>query len=91
MTLAFVHIEKAAGMSIHKTLKQAFGGRYLVVEAPPGQDGAKYAFDATACRRLRFLYPQLSGVGGHWVRPFSDLKDALPDLGYWTILRDPVK
>ncbi len=91
MTLAFVHIEKAAGMSVHKILKQTFGSRYLVVEAPSGRDGTGYVFDSDAYKRVRFLYPNLAGIGGHWIRPFSDLNHGLSQLSYWTIVRDPIK
>lgn len=91
MKLAFVHIEKAAGMSVHKILKRAFGSKYMVVEPPPLEDGATYIFDSAAYNQIRFLYPRLLGIGGHWIRPYSDLSISIPQLRYWTIVRDPVK
>ncbi|MCC5848359.1 MAG: hypothetical protein JJU29_09710 [Verrucomicrobia bacterium] len=83
--IAFIHIYKCAGTTFNVLLRNHFGlghldrfgfrERWLT-----GQD----------LRRLRRVYPWLQSIGGHPVRPMSDLETAMPDLRYYTFLRDPL-
>lgn len=85
--LAFVHIEKTAGLSLQQVLKRSFGTRYCPVERWRFGD---QLFSARDYRELRLLYPRLAALGGHWVRPMGDLEEAAPGLRWWTFLREPL-
>lgn len=85
--LAFVHIEKAAGTSVHQILKRSYGMRYCPVEAWRFDDAP---FSARDLRWLGLLYPRLLALGGHCMRPYGDLPAARPDVRWWTLLREPL-
>ncbi len=85
--LAFVHIEKAAGTSVHQLMKRWYGARYCPVERWRLTDEL---YSASDLRRLRRIYPRLEAIGGHWIRPCGDLEQAAPGLRWWTILREPL-
>ncbi len=86
--LAFVHIEKTAGMSVHQIFKRSYGARYATVERWSLAD--EY-FSARDMRALRRLYPRLDAVGGHWLKPWTDVGDACPGIRWWTFLREPLQ
>jgi len=86
--LAFVHIEKTAGTSMTRILQRSFGGRFCVAEAWRTGDRC---FSAADYRRLRWIYPRLRALSGHWITPWSDLRDEIPDLRFFTFLRDPLE
>jgi hypothetical protein len=85
--LGFVHIEKTAGMSVHRIFQRSFGGRYCIVERWRLSDDW---FSAADYRKLRLFYPRLEALGGHWIKPYGDLREAIPDLRYFTFLREPL-
>ncbi|UCE58879.1 MAG: sulfotransferase family 2 domain-containing protein [Phycisphaerales bacterium] len=85
--LAFVHIEKAAGTTMNLILHRSFGLRHCDVQSWHHRRGL---FTASDYRRLRWLYPGLMSVAGHYVQPYSDLESARPDTRYYTILREPL-
>jgi hypothetical protein len=87
--LGFVHIEKAAGTTLLYILRRNYLFRYLDVRplhAPA--DGMFKASDLRTCLRIN---PFLRCIGGHAVRPCSDLEIVAPDIRYITLLRDPVQ
>jgi hypothetical protein len=86
--LAFVHIEKAAGTTLIYLLRRHYLLRYADVR--PLHAESEGVFRAADLRTYVRLNPFLLGIGGHSIRPFSDL-DAVRDIRYITILRDPVK
>ncbi len=85
--LAFVHIEKTAGMSVQQVLKRSFGMRFCAIDRWRLSDDR---FTARDLRELRLLYPRLDAISGHWIKPYADLDQACPDLRYWTLLREPL-
>ena len=87
--LAFVHIEKAAGTTLLYLLRRNYLFRYLDVRPLRAEgDGVFNAEDLCACLRIN---PFLRCIGGHAVRPFSDLEVVAPDIRYVTLLREPVQ
>lgn len=85
--LAFVHVEKAAGTTVHQIQKRWFGAGYCPVEKWSLEDDA---FSADDLRRLRRLYPRLRAIGGHWVKPYGDLERGACPVLWWTLLREPL-
>lgn len=83
--IAFVHIYKTAGTTFSVLLRNHFGVRHL----------DRFGFRerwlcAEDLRRIKWIYPGLKSLGGHPVRPMSDLDAEEPDLRYYTFLREPV-
>jgi hypothetical protein len=85
--LAFVHIEKTAGTSTHRIFQRSFGSRYCPLDRWRPTD---QVFDASDYRKLRWFYPRLRGMGGHWIKPFSNLREVIPEIRYFTFLREPL-
>jgi hypothetical protein len=85
--LAFVHIEKAAGITVNHIMRREFGMSHCDVE--PCQQHNDY-FSKEDLRRLRLLYPRLKSIAGHRVKPYSDLVEVCPEIRYYTLLREPV-
>jgi Sulfotransferase family len=86
--LAFVHIEKTAGTSTSRILQRSFGsGGYCVLDRWRESD---QSFTAADYRKLRWFYPRLRGMGGHWIKPYMDLREAIPGIRYFTFLREPL-
>jgi hypothetical protein len=87
--LAFVHIEKAAGTTLIYLLRRNFALRYLDVRPLHSRsEGIFCAEDLLTCLQIN---PFLLSVGGHAVKPFSDLETVAPNIRYVTLLRDPVR
>jgi len=82
---AFVHIFKTAGTTLTAILRRNFGVRHFD-DRILGQDRLLTAADM---RRLLRVSPFLASIAGHQTRPFSDLHEAVPDIHYYTFLRDP--
>jgi len=85
---AFVHIEKAAGTTLIHILRRIYFGQYIDVR-PLTSKGTKDMFtfrDFTIYSRLN---PFIRCIGGHSVRPCSDLDSHLAAVHYLTVLRDP--
>jgi hypothetical protein len=88
--LAFAHIQKTAGVTVNRILRRSFGLQHCDVE-PWSRVGEYYdtSYSAEDHRKLKRLYPRLVSIAGHQVKPHSDLKDACPDVRYFTFLRNP--
>lgn len=89
---AFVHIGKTAGTSVHNALRSTYGISYLVTSSMRRSSTYRLAQAASHLtswdlRWLRRISPTLKGVGGHNVRPYVDLGEA---VRYATFFRDPV-
>jgi hypothetical protein len=82
--LAFIHIEKAAGITINRILRRSFGVHHCDVE--PWSKTADI-FSASDLTLLQKLYPNLKSIAGHRVKPYSDLGD---NVRYFTFLREPI-
>ena len=87
--LAFVHIEKAAGTTLIYLLRRNFLLRYLDVRPLHAtSNGIFTARDLRTCLRIN---PFLRCIGGHAIRPFSELERVAHDLRYITLLRNPIQ
>ena len=84
--IAFLHIAKTAGTTLHYVLRRTYGTGYVVVTK---RYSGRAGFDAADLERLRRRYPRLRALGGHGVHPLGDLVEADPDLRFLTMLRDP--
>jgi hypothetical protein len=85
--LAFVHIEKTAGMTMNWVLRRSFGLRHCDVH--PWHKGADF-FSAEDYRGIQRLYPRIMSISGHDVKPYSDLEQVCPNVQYHTFLREPL-
>ncbi|MBK1706380.1 sulfotransferase family 2 domain-containing protein [Halochromatium glycolicum] len=87
--LAFVHIEKAAGTTLIHVLRHNFFLRYLDVR--PYSPSPERIFRASDLALALRINPGLACIGGHSVRPYSDLAEVVRSVRYVTVLRDPVR
>jgi hypothetical protein len=85
--LAFVHIEKTAGMTMNWVLRRSFGLRHCDVH--PWRKGADF-FSADDYLGIQRLYPKIMSISGHDVKPYSDLEQVCPSVQYHTFLREPL-
>jgi len=86
--IALIHIKKTGGKSLKHIMRCAFGvGHCDVKRWQPGDE----SFSADDLRRLRRIHPALVSLAGHSIRSYSDLRDAEPDLRYYSFVRDPIK
>lgn len=85
--LAFIHIEKAAGLTINSILWRRFGLRHCYVEPWTREDRF---FSAQDLRRLQRFHPRLESIAGHPIKPWGDLEHARSDIRYYTFLREPL-
>ncbi len=85
--LALIHIEKSGGKTIARLMRREYGLGHC--DYVPWN---RYSLlDASGFRKLRWLYPGLKSIAGHFVRPYTDLEEACPEVRYYTILREPVE
>jgi hypothetical protein len=86
--LAFVHIQKTAGITITHILRRNYGTAHADVH--PLSLGQPF-FSAQDLRWTQRLYPRLKSIAGHLVRPLSDLRQVDPDVFYYTFMREPIE
>jgi hypothetical protein len=84
--LAFVHIYKNAGTTWNAVLRRNFGIRHFDSRAIPNYR----TMSASDLRAVQRFTPNLCSIGGHQVRPHSDLHELAPGIRYYTFLRHPV-
>ncbi len=87
-TLAFVHIEKAAGTTFIHLLRRNYFLRYMDVR--PVTRHGKGNLRASDLRVLSRLNPFLRCIAGHSLQTCSDIDEWRDDIQYVTILRSPV-
>lgn len=85
--IAFAHLAKTAGTTLHHIFRRTFGMGYAVVTKRYVDDRL---FGAEDLRRLRRRYPRLRAFGGHPVLPRETLLDVDPPVRFVTMVRDPV-
>jgi hypothetical protein len=85
--LAFVHIEKCGGTTVLKLLRSAFGLDHFDVIP---RDKNSMLFGPEDLRELLALRPSVKSISGHTVRHQSQLETVVPEVQYYTVLRDPV-
>lgn len=91
--LAFVHIEKCAGQTVHWILRSSYGIHHCDVLPWQGYNAMAPldGFTATDLQRLRHVYPRLKSIAGHKVRTYTDLHRAQPDVRYFALIREPLR
>lgn len=89
--LTFIHIQKTAGTTIERILRQNFGNRHCNVEkSVPGAIYSSIMYGAEDHKKILRLYPNLESIAGHQVKPFSDLETICSDIQYYSFLRNPI-
>ena len=92
---AFVHIEKTGGTSLNHILRRSYGSAHCDVRLPLAKrklttdPGHVICVDSADLRRVLWLYRNLRGISGHPVKPYANLNELIPDLGFITLVRDP--
>jgi len=86
---AHVHIPKTAGTTLIHLLRRNFFSRCMDVR--PFSTSANGIFGPDDLKISRRINPALQCITGHSVRAYADLESCIPDIRYFTILRDPVK
>jgi hypothetical protein len=91
---AFIHIEKTAGSTLTTILRRSFGTRHCDIRLPlakrrRGERDLRPCIDADDLKMTRRLYPGLSCIAGHNVKPYGGLGTLGPDIRFFTFLRDP--
>lgn len=88
----FVHIEKAAGMTLHALLRNNFPFSYVTVTPWylwSNEVGAELT--AEEVRGLARALPNLRGFGGHTTRSYCGYAEAVGRaVRYFTFLREPI-
>ena len=92
--LAFIHIHKAAGTTIHHVLRSTFGTAHCDLEPwnepiPPLEQW-QIPLRKNDLSKLKKLYPNLKSIAGHSVHPYSDLEMECSTIRYFTFMREPV-
>jgi len=88
---AFIHIPKTAGTTLRSIFRRSFGADHCDVKCPSHCRDTTPWLKSENLRSMKALYPNLSGITGHRVCCFTDLEESLPNLKYFTFLRDPRK
>ena len=88
---AFIHIPKTAGTTLRSIFRRSFGADHCDVKCPSRVRKSTPWLKAENVQWMKTLYPKLSGITGHRVCCFTDLDSTLPNLQYFTFLRDPKK
>jgi hypothetical protein len=95
---AFVHIERTGGSTLISILRRSFGTGHCDIrlplakrrgDRPQHQLDRRVVVDAEMLQRVRHIYPHLKGIAGHNVKPYGDLGVSMPELRFFTFLRDP--
>jgi len=85
--LAFVHIEKTAGISLNRMLRGAFGLKHFDVEP---LDSSTLLYSANDFRKLESVFPFVDSIAGHTICPFNDLWEIDREVFFFTFLREPL-
>lgn len=91
---AFMHIEKTAGSTLTTILRRSFGTRHCDIRLPLakrklGERDVRPCVDESDLQRAQRLYPQLSCIAGHNVKPYAGLGTSGDNIRFFTFLRDP--
>lgn len=89
--LAFVHIEKTAGTTLHLSFAKALFPYYLASPTRADQRGISHGYlNPTVLKRILYLVPWTKMVGGHSIRSYAGYDNYLDrDILYVTFLREP--
>ncbi len=84
--IAFVHIEKTAGITMNFILRNSFGIKHFDVY---GLDNTTKCFSQDEFEQVKKLVPRLKSVAGHRVRPLGSFGQN-ENIVFYTFLRDPI-
>ena len=93
-TCAFVHIPKTGGTTLKHILRRSFRTRHFdgrLLDHQPALCSNRKLIGAADYRHLGWIGKRVHSFAGHGIRPYSDLADAVPQLQYYTFLRDPMR
>jgi hypothetical protein len=90
--ICFVHIEKAAGTTLHYVFRHNHPVRYVVLPALDAlTNKPESVFSTSELRVFSAMYPRLWGFGGHAVRSYLDYANVVGEpVRYLTFLREPI-
>lgn len=88
---AFIHIPKTAGSTVRALLRVSFGSKHCDLRAPLHKRKSHAWIDDEDFRKVLRIYRNPIGICGHRVTPFNRLETVVPDLRYFTVLRDPLR
>ncbi|MDA7925678.1 sulfotransferase family protein [Mariniblastus sp.] len=86
--LAFSHIPKTAGTSFNYLLRRYFGRRIMAVRFREGQEST---FQYQNFLEDSKLFPKLSCISGHSLKPFINFGPHEKQFSWFTFFRDPEK
>ena len=85
--IAFVHIEKTAGITLNHILRRSFGTRHSDVIPI---DRHSHVLTPRDLQFAKVAYRDLVSIAGHTVRPTDELRKHFPELKYYSFFRDPL-
>ena len=88
---AFIHIPKTAGSTLRACLRASYGARHCDVRVPMRKRASHAWLDGEDLRKALWVYRGAAGICGHRVTPFNGLQAAVPDIRFFTVLRDPIQ
>lgn len=87
----FIHIEKAAGSTIHNWLKYYIPNYLSLSPVYEWTNEKESEFSKKELSILKLFHPFLAGIGGHRLRSFLNYESLFGgDLVYFTFLRSPI-
>lgn len=90
--IAFAHIQKTGGVTMNSVLRRSYGTKHCdVMPVRRGDDYFLECYSASDHRWTARVYPRLRSIAGHLVKPHSDLYRVVPEVRYFTMLREPLK
>ncbi|WGZ96025.1 MAG: sulfotransferase family 2 domain-containing protein [Candidatus Thiothrix putei] len=86
--LAFVHIPKTAGSSTNLILRSSFGIHHCDVKR---LNMKNTFFSSDDFKLTKKLWPfNIKSIASHELSPLSDLASSIPNIKYYTFLRNPI-
>ena len=97
--LAFSHIYKSGGTSLKWILRNSFGINHLEVERWDERyySGLSYVknnpipFKSKDLKKVKKFFPHVKSIQSHEIVPYENLESIVPDIRYFTFVRDPLK
>lgn len=91
--VAFIHIGKTGGLTLQSILASQFGLRHcdVIHWKPLPNPHALVPFSASDFKKLKYLYPNVECLSGHYIMPFGNLEEVAPSIRYFCFVRDPIR
>ena len=88
---AFIHIPKTAGSTLRHQLRTCFGAGHVDVKLPARKRGGHAWVSAKDLKKTLRVYRNPAGICGHRITPHAGLQDLVPDIRFFTFVRDPIQ